>query len=470
MTPPFSLNVHQMEALCLELQHQLLGFTFVYYVSVNKQRLFLTLQKDQERKTLFLCFQKPFLRFHLVHAMKIPKNKGEDNPALNSLLGFQIESIELLNHDRIVRLGFYLNHKHLDLIGEFFPKHPNYYLIDSHKKVLFSLYALDHSHYQLPPSRPFQIEKETLLLSQEEIEKIYNKLEEDYLFEQKKNHFLTQLRQQLKKAENKQKKIQAELQLASQWEKIQTEGELLKSHFHLLKRGLPFITVWDWTHNQEKVIELDTKHTPQQEVAQRFRRSKKLQAALIHLQEQLQKVQQVSNSFSQLIQQLEKIHCENELDNFQRQFLPNFMSIQPTQRVIKTPGRPYHEYESASGTKIWVGKNARDNDKLTFNLSNGSDWWLHTQDFPGSHIVIRTHKGKEPDRETLLDALQLALYYSKAKNQGEADVCLTQKKFVSRFGKGQAGKVQISKHRTVFARLDPQRYQHLKERKTQGVS
>jgi len=64
----------------------------------------------------------------------------------------------------------------------------------------------------------------------------------------------------------------------------------------------------------------------------------------------------------------------------------------------------------------------------------------------------------------LQDALQLALHYSKAKNRGEAEVCLTQRKFVSRLKKGKTGQVQISKHKIIFIRFDPKRHLHIKER------
>ncbi|WP_162180853.1 NFACT RNA binding domain-containing protein [Candidatus Protochlamydia amoebophila] len=111
-----------------------------------------------------------------------------------------------------------------------------------------------------------------------------------------------------------------------------------------------------------------------------------------------------------------------------------------------------------------MGKNDKGNDWMTFALAKGSDWWLHTQDVPGSHIVIRTKKGQDPDEETLADAMQLALYNSKAKVRQEAEICMTQRKYLSRMGKNQLGKVQISKHRSVWIRFDLERYQAILKR------
>lgn len=97
-------------------------------------------------------------------------------------------------------------------------------------------------------------------------------------------------------------------------------------------------------------------------------------------------------------------------------------------------------------------------------MANGRDWWLHVRGCPGSHVIIRLDKNLEPDSETLKDALQLALYYSKARHQGEGEICFTQRKYVSRLGKNKTGLVQISKHQTAWIRLDPVRLQALKDR------
>lgn len=112
------------------------------------------------------------------------------------------------------------------------------------------------------------------------------------------------------------------------------------------------------------------------------------------------------------------------------------------------------------------GKSAKDNDKLTFACANGSDYWLHARDVPGSHVVLHLGKQREPDEESLKDATQAALFFSKAKDNQEGEVCITQCKYVARFGKNQPGKVQISQHRIAYAKLDVERLRKLRERKS----
>ena len=59
-----------------------------------------------------------------------------------------------------------------------------------------------------------------------------------------------------------------------------------------------------------------------------------------------------------------------------------------------------------------MGRSARDNDTLSIRIARGSDTWLHTADVPGSHVVLRTPKGQEPDGEEVLDAAHLAIHFT----------------------------------------------------------
>lgn len=61
-------------------------------------------------------------------------------------------------------------------------------------------------------------------------------------------------------------------------------------------------------------------------------------------------------------------------------------------RTLSTP--------STDGYPIFVGRNARENDALTFGLARSEDLWLHARNVPGSHVVVRLEKGTEPPIET----------------------------------------------------------------------
>jgi predicted ribosome quality control (RQC) complex YloA/Tae2 family protein len=125
---------------------------------------------------------------------------------------------------------------------------------------------------------------------------------------------------------------------------------------------------------------------------------------------------------------------------------------------------PFRRFTSSDGLAIYVGRNARENDELTFGLAKSDDLWLHARGTPGSHVVVRLEKGAEVLPETLRDAATLALLYSDLKKSGKGDIVYTRRKWVKK-AKGQApGAVTVSQEKSLFVALDKIRLSRLKER------
>ena len=96
-----------------------------------------------------------------------------------------------------------------------------------------------------------------------------------------------------------------------------------------------------------------------------------------------------------------------------------------------------------------MGRNNKQNDKLTLKEAAKLDLWLHTHEIPGSHVILET-AGKEPSEQTILEAAQLAAYHSKAKESAQVpvDYCLV--KFVKKPVGAKPGKVIFSNYKTVY--------------------
>jgi predicted ribosome quality control (RQC) complex YloA/Tae2 family protein len=105
-------------------------------------------------------------------------------------------------------------------------------------------------------------------------------------------------------------------------------------------------------------------------------------------------------------------------------------------------------FESTSGYEILVGRNAQQNEQVSFGHARAEDLWLHARGAPGSHVVIR-RRGSDPDEATIEAAAQLAAYYSSLRGERNAPVSLTQCRFVSRAASGRPGQVTIRNDRTV---------------------
>ncbi len=107
-------------------------------------------------------------------------------------------------------------------------------------------------------------------------------------------------------------------------------------------------------------------------------------------------------------------------------------------------------FTSSDGLEILVGKKAKDNDHLTFRVAKSLDTWLHAADYPGSHVVIRNPGRREIPQKTLLEAAQLAAFYSDARLQPKAAVHYTQKKFVNKPKGSAPGLVSLASFKTIL--------------------
>ena len=122
--------------------------------------------------------------------------------------------------------------------------------------------------------------------------------------------------------------------------------------------------------------------------------------------------------------------------------------------------RPGLAFESGAFA-LWVGRNAKENDALLRRYVRGNDWWLHTRDVPGGYVFVRAVKGKTVPLETLLDAGTLAVVYSKAKDEGRADLYYTQVKYLRRAQNGPLGTVLPTQEKNLTVTVDRARLERL---------
>jgi predicted ribosome quality control (RQC) complex YloA/Tae2 family protein len=133
-----------------------------------------------------------------------------------------------------------------------------------------------------------------------------------------------------------------------------------------------------------------------------------------------------------------------------------------------TVALPYRSFTSSNGSRIFVGRSAKDNDALTFRVARGRDIWLHARDVAGSHVVIPLDRGAEPSHETLLDAAHLALHFSQARGETAGDVQWTERKNLRRVPGAGPGRVTVAASRTLRISFDSKRLEALYERRASG--
>lgn len=113
------------------------------------------------------------------------------------------------------------------------------------------------------------------------------------------------------------------------------------------------------------------------------------------------------------------------------------------------------EFVSSDGFTMWRGRNAEGN-RSALKLANPFDLWLHAEDGPSAHLIIRRdHAAREiPDR-TLEEGAALVALKSWRKEEPKVPVMVALAKHVQPVKGAKAGTVNVLRHmRTVTAVTD----------------
>ncbi|KGE71378.1 NFACT RNA binding domain-containing protein [Spirochaeta lutea] len=239
-------------------------------------------------------------------------------------------------------------------------------------------------------------------------------------------------------------------------------GEMLTSQASQIPRGSSQVELQNYYDPAKPLqIKLDPKKSPQENAETYFQQYRKAKSGKEHVLQELQSLKRQLNHWEGILEDLSSASLE----------LPRLRELsQELQSLAKSPaGRssdgkgtktnqspPGLEYPSR-GYRILVGRTAKENDELLRRWVRGNDLWLHTRDYPGGYVFIKAVKGKTVPLEVLLDAATLALFYSKAKANGEADLYYTQVKYLRRPKQGKLGLVLPTQEKNLHITLDETR-------------
>jgi predicted ribosome quality control (RQC) complex YloA/Tae2 family protein len=259
-----------------------------------------------------------------------------------------------------------------------------------------------------------------------------------------------------KRVEKKLALQQAELQQADEAHLYRHQGELLTASFHLLQQGASACQVPDYTQEGSPLvtIELDPRLSPSANIQRIFKRYAKAKASQTHTREQLHKTKLERRYLEDVLLQIDLADNERILKEIEGE-LQNAGYLKrrekrPSAKKAKVVSGP-ERYLSADGIPILVGRNNLQNDQLTFRFTGPNHLWLHARNIPGSHVSILS-AGEIP-RDTLLQAAQLAAFFSQSRHSPKVEVDYTLRKHVRKPKGAQPGFVHYDRAKTLV--VDP---------------
>ena len=247
-------------------------------------------------------------------------------------------------------------------------------------------------------------------------------------------------------------------------ETFRETADLLAANLYAVRPRMSWIEVSSFTEPDERVmIALDPTKSPGANVESYYTRYRKAHTEKEHLLEEMRNIENQLTLRREQARSLLDLSSDPEEDISRlTEFLASQESEKPRPGTPETERQPGLQYTSGQFT-LFVGRNAKENDALLRSYTRGNDLWLHTRDVPGGYVIIKHQQGKSIPLEVLLDAGNLALFYSKARESGKADLYYTQVKYLRRVRQGKTGSVIPTQEKNLTIELDRARLDRLFE-------
>lgn len=269
------------------------------------------------------------------------------------------------------------------------------------------------------------------------------------------------IKNEVDKNERKLKIHERTLEGTKRAELFQRRGELLTANMHLVSQGDEYVKVIDYYDPDQKEIKipLKTDLTPSENAQSFFTRYRKLQTSKKMIQREVLKTKREIVYLDQLTLHLDSAR-ESDIEEIREELREEgYLKKQRQGRRKKNRKPSPEEFVSSSGIPIFVGRNNIQNEYVTHRLANRNDTWLHTKAIPGSHVVIRSN---HPDEATLLEAAEIAAFYSQARQSSSVPVDYTLIRHVRKPSGTKLGFVTYNNEKTLFVTPNEDKVQKLK--------
>lgn len=468
-----SLNWKEIDCILEELE--LDGSFIQQIVQPSYDTIAFHTYKNGQSKTILVCLAAGACRIHQTWSA-VPKN----NKPLRfmeflkaRIKGARINSICQLGQERIIKLELSHCGQEFLLYIRLWSNAANMILTDTNHVVLDTFYRrpkkdeVSGGTFQEPNLQPkpqgesskeWQIRSFDQLPDWENLS--FNQKVEQWYGEHAGQLSLEALLEQAEKFYNSRhskreaalhrlEKKRDEFLQNQQWKHY---GDLILTYGHLIDGSQDYLECEDYESGALIRIKIDPKKNAQENASSYYNTYKKTVSGLADLEHDIQKAKKELLDLEATYQQLCKEPNPLRLQQMLRK------QTTPKQQVEKK--RPGLSYQVDDWT-ILVGRTAAENDELLRRHVKGLDMWFHTRDYAGGYVFVKNRPGKTIPLSIMLCAGNLAVYHSKARKAGKADLYYTQVKHLRRAKDGPKGLVLPSQEKNLLVQLDKEILQKL---------
>ena len=261
------------------------------------------------------------------------------------------------------------------------------------------------------------------------------------------------LRNNIERCEKKIVLHKENLESVKNRDKYKMYGDLITANIYRIEYGMKSIKVENYYAEDCDEIEIPLKEdiSPSQNAQRYYKLYSKAKTTEIYATEQIKIAEEERFYLEGVIDTIENADTPTELDEIRLELAEEgyVLRLNIGKKKAKVKSEPM-KFISCDGYEILVGKNNKQNDELTLKMAYSTDIWFHTKNIPGSHTIVRTKgTGHAPDT-TLMQAAQIAAYYSKARNSSQVPVDYTEVKNVKKPNGAKPGMVIYDRYNTVY--------------------
>lgn len=249
------------------------------------------------------------------------------------------------------------------------------------------------------------------------------------------------------RVEKKLSQLRDELTDDAGIEHLKQSGELLLAYQYSLEPGQTVLHAQYDVDGPELEIKLDPALTPLDNAQRYFAKYEKAKRARAGVPELIKTTEQELAYLQQLDLDLDMATNWPEIGEVQDALQQNgYWRGTRTKRPGGGKSGPLKV--AKDGYVIWVGRNSRQNDTVTFDRGGPVDLWLHVRGVPGAHVIIKSGAADVPEN-VLRRAAEIAAYYSQSRSEGRVLVDVTRRKYVRKIKGGKPGMVTYRNESTI---------------------
>ncbi len=240
-------------------------------------------------------------------------------------------------------------------------------------------------------------------------------------------------------------------------ERLRQLGDILTANIYKIQKGQTKVKAEDFYSEDMVQIEIPLSPTlsPQQNAAKYYKDYARMKTAEKELTRQIELGQQELTYLQSVLDELNRAETDAELEEIRQELQAGgYLKQDSGKRRMKPVKLQPMKFESTDGYAIYVGRNNRQNDELTFKAARKDDIWLHASKVHGSHVIIAC-AGVTPPDDTITQAAQLAAYYAESTGGQNIPVDVVPVKLVKKTPDRKPGMVIYHSHRTVIVNPYP---------------